>query len=73
MRNLSNFYINGKWVTPLSSASMPILNPATEEQIGTLPLGSELDVNRAVFAANSAFKSFGQSSKDDRLVSAKEN
>ena len=67
MKNLSKFYINGEWVAPLSSASMPILNPATEEQIGTLPLGSELDVNRAVLAANSAFKSFGQSSKDDRL------
>ena len=67
MKNLSKFYINGEWAAPLSSASMPILNPATEEQIGTLPLGSELDVNRAVLAANSAFKSFGQSSKDDRL------
>ncbi len=38
MENLTKFYINGEWVAPISSDSMPILNPATEEQIGTLPL-----------------------------------
>lgn len=67
MENLKNFYINGKWVAPLSSDSMPILNPATEEQIGTLPLGNKSDVDRAVSAAKSAFESFSQTSKADRL------
>ena len=67
MENLKNFYINGKWVAPLSSESMPILNPATEEKIGTLPLGNKSDVDRAVSAAKSAFESFSQTSKADRL------
>ena len=67
MENLKNFYINGKWVAPLSSDSMPILNPATEEKIGTLPLGNKSDVDRAVSAAKSAFESFSQTSKADRL------
>lgn len=67
MENLEKFYINGEWVKPISSDSMPIFNPATEEQIGVLPLGNRLDVDRAVSAANSAFETFSQSSKADRL------
>ena len=67
MENLKNFYINGEWVAPLSSDSMPILNPATQKRIGTLPLGNKSDVDRAVSAAQSAFESFSQTSKADRL------
>ena len=67
MENLTKFYINGEWVAPISSDSMPILNPATEEQIGTLPLGNKADVDLAVSAAKSAFESFSQTSKADRL------
>ena len=67
MENLTKFYINGEWVAPISSDSMPILNPATEEQIGTLPLGNKADVDLAVAAAKSAFESFSQTSKADRL------
>ena len=67
MKNLTKFYINGEWVAPISSDSMPILNPATEEQIGTLPLGNKADVDLAVSAAKSAFESFSQTSKADRL------
>ena len=67
MENLKNFYINGEWVAPLSSDTMPILNPATQEQIGTLPLGNKSDVDRAVSAAKSAFERFSQTSKAERL------
>ena len=45
MKNLSNFYISGQWVNPISEASMPVLNPATEEQIGTVALGNAADVD----------------------------
>jgi aldehyde dehydrogenase (NAD+) len=54
MKNLSNFYISGQWVNPISEASMPVLNPATEEQIGTVALGNSADVDSAVAAAKSA-------------------
>ena len=67
MENLSKFYINGQWVSPLSSDNMPVVNPATEEQIGTLPLGNRSDVDRAVSAAKTAFETYSQSSKTDRL------
>ena len=67
MENLRKFYIGGEWVEPISSATMPVLNPATEEQIGTLALGNSDDVNRAVAAANDAFGAFALSSKAERL------
>ncbi|EBA17598.1 putative aldehyde dehydrogenase protein [Roseobacter sp. SK209-2-6] len=68
MRNLDKFYIGGEWVTPTSSSSMPILNPATETQIGTLAMGGAADVDRAVTAAKSAFESFSQTSQGERLA-----
>lgn len=67
LTNLGKFYIGGRWVDPISADQMPVLNPATEEQVGTVSLGNRDDVNRAVTAANEAFQSYAQTSKDDRL------
>jgi aldehyde dehydrogenase (NAD+) len=46
---------------------MPVINPATEEQIGTVAMGNAEDVDLAVFAANEAFVTFSQTSIQDRL------
>ena len=67
MKNLDKFYIDGSWVTPNSSQTMAVLNPATEMQIGTIALGNEIDVNTAVAAATKAFASYSQTSKVERL------
>ena len=68
MENLQKFYINGEWVDPLSDATMAVLNPATEQQIGTVALGNAADVDRAVAAANAAFEGFSQTSREERLA-----
>jgi aldehyde dehydrogenase (NAD+) len=67
MENLQKFYINGEWVAPLSGQTMPVINPATEGVIGTVALGNEADVDRAVAAASRAFDQFSQTSKAERL------
>ena len=67
MENLQKFYINGKWVEPRSKSTMPVINPATEEQIGTVAMGNAEDVDLAVSAANEAFVTFSQTSIQDRL------
>ncbi len=67
MKMLDKFYIDGSWVEPVSKASMPIMNPALNEQIGTVSLGNEEDVNRAVAAAKTAFESYSRTTKADRL------
>ena len=68
MNNLSNFYIGGAWVDPISDATMPVLNPATEAHIGSVAMGNVADVDRAVAVAKAAFESFSQTSKADRLA-----
>jgi len=67
MENLRKFYINGQWVDPISTRTIQVVNPATEEKIGDVALGNADDVDRAVAAASSAFEKFSQFSKKDRL------
>ena len=67
MENLQKFYINGNWVEPRSKHTMPVINPATEEQIGTVAMGNAEDVDLAVSAANEAFMTFSQTTIQDRL------
>ncbi|WP_343562509.1 aldehyde dehydrogenase family protein [Kiloniella sp. b19] len=66
-RDLTCFYINGAWVEPVSEQRFPILNPASNQQIGTLALGNRTDVDRAVAAASKAFESYGRTSREERL------
>jgi aldehyde dehydrogenase (NAD+) len=68
MDNLLKFYIGGQWVAPASDATIPVLNPATEAQIGSVAMGNAADVDKAVAAAKAAFESFSQTSKADRLA-----
>ena len=67
MENLKRFFINGEWVDPISDQTMLVINPATEEQIGTVALGNASDVDLAVEAASAAFDQFSQTTKMDRL------
>ena len=48
-------YIDGGWQDSDGDAVLTVLNPATEEVIGTVPDATEGDVNRAVIAARRAF------------------
>lgn len=68
MQTLDTFYIDGEWVTPAGTATMPIKNPANNSQIGTLTLGEAADVDRAVSAAKCAFESFSRTTKEERLA-----
>lgn len=68
MKNLTKFYIDGRWVEPNSTSTLPVLNPATEQQIGLVAMGDATDVNRAVAAARAAFDGFSQTSKAERLA-----
>ncbi len=47
---------------------MAVINPATEQQIATVSLGSSADVDLAVKAARTAFDSFGYSNRAERLA-----
>ncbi len=68
MSNNTKFYIDGRWVEPVSPRTFDVVNPATEEVAGQISLGSAADVDRAVIAARLAFPSFSQTSKKERLA-----
>jgi len=66
MTDINKFYIDGAWVAPTGTDTMPILNPANNGRIGTLTLGNSEDVNRAVAAASAAFETWGLTPKSER-------
>ncbi len=67
MPDSREFYIDGQWVKPRKPHDLPVLNPATEEPIASISLGSAADVDDAVAAARRAFPSFSQTTREERL------
>lgn len=63
-----SFYINGQWVAPLSSERLPIENPATEEIVGQLALGSAEDADRVILAARAAFAGWTATPVAERIA-----
>ena len=68
MSNNLKFYIDGKWVDPVTPAVLDVIDPSTEEAYTQISVGSKADVDRAVAAAKSAFASFSLVSKEERLA-----
>jgi betaine-aldehyde dehydrogenase len=64
---LQNF-IDGEFVDPADGATEPVLNPANGQEIGSAPLSSEEDVNRAVSAARRAFEGWMNTTPGERSV-----
>jgi betaine-aldehyde dehydrogenase len=52
----NGMFINGEWVDAAAGSTDDIVNPATEEVVGTVARGNEKDVDRAVEAAREAFE-----------------
>lgn len=63
---LNKHFIGGEWVAAANAVTMPIINPATAESIGTLALGNAADVEQAVRAARNAFASWSKTSGTER-------
>ncbi|MFF0818718.1 aldehyde dehydrogenase family protein [Rhodococcus sp. NPDC003318] len=55
LKEYRQLFIDGKWVPTESGRTAPVINPATEEVIGTAPMASGADVARAIQAARTAF------------------
>ena len=66
MVNRMQFYIDGAWVDPVVKKSTPVVNPATEEAMYEIALGSKADVDKAVSAARRAFE-IGRASCRERV------
>jgi aldehyde dehydrogenase (NAD+) len=62
------FYIDGKWVDPVTPATIDVINPATEQTFTQISAGSPEDIDRAVSAARRAFVDYSQWSVQQRLA-----
>ncbi|USP39749.1 NAD-dependent succinate-semialdehyde dehydrogenase [Acinetobacter sp. XS-4] len=51
-------YINGQWLAAQSNATVPVTNPATGEEIGTIPNMGVVEATQAVEAAYTALQSW---------------
>ena len=60
------FYIDGAWVAPVTPQTFAVENPATEDIVTEISLGSAADVDRAVAAAKAAFPVWSATPLADR-------
>jgi aldehyde dehydrogenase (NAD+) len=68
MQEHLKFYIDGKWVDPVSPKTEDVINPANEEAFARIAMGSKADVDKAVTAARRAFETFSQTSREERIA-----
>lgn len=60
------FYIDGEWTQGEADRTSAVLNPATGEEIGRLPLAARQDLDRALAAAQAGFERWSVTSAYER-------
>ena len=68
MQERLQFYIDGKWVNPVTPKTIDVINPATEEPFARISMGSKADVDKAVAAARKAFETWSRTTREERLA-----
>ncbi|HEY5942988.1 MAG TPA: aldehyde dehydrogenase family protein [Solirubrobacterales bacterium] len=66
LQTRNRVFIGGEWVEPAGADPIEVVNPTTEETIGTIPGCSPVDVDRAVAAAREAFETWSLTSREER-------
>jgi aldehyde dehydrogenase (NAD+) len=61
-------YINGQWVDSIGGTHHQVISPSTEEPTTEITLGTQADVDAAVAAAKAAFKTFSQTTREERIA-----
>jgi succinate-semialdehyde dehydrogenase/glutarate-semialdehyde dehydrogenase len=61
-----SLYIDGAWGKSSGSRSQPILNPATGEPVGQVPVAEKADLDRALAAAAKGFRTWKKVSAFER-------
>ncbi len=68
MYEISQAYIDGKFVTPHGTEMFDLHNPTSGEVIGRVRLGDQVDAQAAIAAAKRAFPAWSRSSKAERIA-----
>jgi aldehyde dehydrogenase (NAD+) len=59
-------FIGGEWVESEGTETIEVVNPTTEEVMGSVPACTPGDADRAVRASRAAFDSWSQTSREER-------
>src|SRR3981189_3010091 len=60
-------FINGQWVESHASELLDVVNPATAEVLGRVPMSDAAEVTRAIDAAQAAFPEWRRTPAEDRI------
>src|SRR6202167_5438635 len=60
-------FINGEWIESRSSEWQDVLNPATAEVLGRVPISGAAEVTRAIDAAQAAYPGWRRTPAEDRI------
>jgi acyl-CoA reductase-like NAD-dependent aldehyde dehydrogenase len=66
VQDRTQLYVDGAWVPSTGTATIDVVNPATEQVIGRIAEGTADDVDRAVRAARAAFDGWSRTSVEER-------
>jgi aldehyde dehydrogenase (NAD+) len=66
MNSRLQHFIDGQWVDSEGGTRAQVINPATEQPVTEITLGTPADADKAVAAARRAFDSFSQTSPAER-------
>ena len=62
----TQLFINGVWGPSVSGCTLPVVNPANGNEIGTVAYAERADLDRALEAADQGFKTWGRISAFER-------
>src|SRR5690554_3334193 len=61
-------YINGAWCEADQSATITVIDPATEQPLGTIPHATQKDIERAIQSSTQAFTTWRATMPWDRAA-----
>jgi succinate-semialdehyde dehydrogenase/glutarate-semialdehyde dehydrogenase len=62
----TQLFIDGQWCNAASGRTLPVVNPATHQQIGTVAYAERADLDRALEAADKGYKAWRKVSAFER-------
>jgi succinate-semialdehyde dehydrogenase/glutarate-semialdehyde dehydrogenase len=61
-------FIGGRWRQAADAATLPVVDPATEEAVGVIPVATPADLDDALLAAESGFRAWRSVSVNERAA-----
>ena len=61
-------FIDDRWRQAADGATLAVVDPSTEEEVGVIPVATSADLDDALLAAESGFRAWGSVSVNERAA-----